>query len=96
MRNHVLPPITKRMISMASPVTGQKDNPRSAGSRGGDPGGGYTLYGGKIRAKSKLSAHGSKIAVPGGGGLTPSLPRKAPVPFPLQPTHADFARATEA
>jgi hypothetical protein len=39
-----------------------------------------SLYGGNIRATPKLRAHGSQIAVPGGGpamrgGLAPLIPR---------------------
>ncbi len=37
MRHPTKPPITKRLIFMPSPVTGQKDKPRSAGPRCGDP-----------------------------------------------------------
>jgi hypothetical protein len=37
MRFHVKRPITMRLISEPCPVTGQKNKPRSAGPRGGDP-----------------------------------------------------------
>ena len=49
---HGKPPISPRLIYMPSPETGQKDKPRIAGPRCGDPTGGLCHF---MAAKSERS-----------------------------------------